>query len=706
MTAINDSLNRLKKFRSSVEAKDSLLAEETAAEIGRVVRETSFEPDSDIESRSSESEIQQESIIQRKNRPALRVIEDTAELDFADSVESGVWKQRIQRAKPMLDKAILAVGRIDLLNSPRLSWVGTGWLVSDYIMVTNRHVAKLFVQERAGQFEFMQNGSTLIESEIDFVKEFASERSNTFKLLSCIYMVPEPGPDIALFHVEQSGSNGNLPSAIALSDNPKPTLEAATIGYPAFDSRILDSDLMVRIYGNKFDKKRLAPGAIDHVNSSELIHDCTTLGGNSGSVIIDMNRELQGKPVAVGLHFGGAFLRANYAVPSDLLANVIKQVESGGKPYFKNEVTAVNAKPTSTIQHNQSVNGSGSNNDVSITIPLNISVSLGQPTTSPKITAPATANPSSSIQSSSSIPTGAAAQNDDDEIELASEARPEDYDNRNGFTENFIGNGELNVPLPTVSDDTDVLTFENMGQTMHELRYQNFSVVMKNSRRLLYFSAANLDGTSMQRVSRPRWRLDPRIPKEAQIIKECYGRTPRFSRGHMTRKNDVGWGIHAVRGVTDTMHVTNAAPQMQAFNSPIWLELEDYALDNAVKDGMRISVFTGPYYTDEDPVFHGVQVPVSFWKVIAFKHDDTGELSATGYEMDQNNSLPSEDEFVFGNFTSSYVNAAVQIPISLIEAKSGIDFGSLRDSDPLANVTESIDITTHPLLSRTQIRFI
>ena len=29
------------------------------------------------------------------------------------------------------------------------------------------------------------------------------------------------------------------------------------------------------------------------------------------------------------------------------------------------------------------------------------------------------------------------------------------------------------------------------------------------------------------------------------------------------------------------MHVTNTTPQMQAFNSPIWLALEDYALQHA-----------------------------------------------------------------------------------------------------------------------------
>ena len=48
---------------------------------------------------------------------------------------------------------------------------------------------------------------------------------------------------------------------------------------------------------------------------------------------------------------------------------------------------------------------------------------------------------------------------------------------------------------------------------------------------------------------------------------------------------------------------------------------------------MRISVITGPIFTDDDPPKFGVLIPVEFWKVIAFLHKDTGELSATAYTL-------------------------------------------------------------------------
>jgi endonuclease G, mitochondrial len=63
-------------------------------------------------------------------------------------------------------------------------------------------------------------------------------------------------------------------------------------------------------------------------------------------------------------------------------------------------------------------------------------------------------------------------------------------------------------------------------------------------------------------------------------MKESYGNAPKFSRGHMTRREDPIWGITLELGNSDSMHVTNTVPQIQSFNAGIWLDLEDYALLN------------------------------------------------------------------------------------------------------------------------------
>jgi endonuclease G len=122
---------------------------------------------------------------------------------------------------------------------------------------------------------------------------------------------------------------------------------------------------------------------------------------------------------------------------------------------------------------------------------------------------------------------------------------------------------------------------------------------------------------------------------------------------------------------------------MQPFNAGIWLGLENYALQHARQDDMRISVVTGPVLRDDDPLLFGVQIPLTFWKVIAFINDDTREPCATGYMMSQKDFLRDE-EFVFGRHETS------QVPLSFIEAIADLSFsGELRRLDPLERAIEA-----------------
>jgi endonuclease G len=280
-----------------------------------------------------------------------------------------------------------------------------------------------------------------------------------------------------------------------------------------------------------------------------------------------------------------------------------------------------------------------------------------------------------------------------------------DYSDRGGYDKDFLG-ADLRVPLPKVVRDADkVLRFGEDEET--ELRYHHFSVVMHEPRRMCIYSAVNIDGRLSKSKKRTGWRLDSRIPNEAQILKECYGDPPKFSRGHMTRREDPVWGTDkmASGGNADSMHVTNAVPQMQPFNAPIWLGLEDYALENAREDDQRISVFTGPVFRKDDPTYYGVKVPVTFWKIIAFIHDVTGRLCATGYTMSQKAQLPQEGlEFVFGQHEQS------QTSLKHIEKLTGLKFGAkLVAADPFDaedDGTESTVAAVRALSDPAQIRWV
>jgi len=219
---------------------------------------------------------------------------------------------------------------------------------------------------------------------------------------------------------------------------------------------------------------------------------------------------------------------------------------------------------------------------------------------------------------------------------------------------------------------------------------------MSKSRRLCHYSAVNIDGHQPRREKRASWRFDPRIGHDEQTSGRVYGNEPKFARGHMTRREDPVWGASAARGNTDSMHMTNAVPQMQPFNAGIWLGLEDYALDHARDDAMKICVITGPVLREQDPVRFGVQIPVNFWKMVAFIHDETGEPCATGYTLSQEGFL-REEEFVFGQHETA------QVPLSAIEAMAGVSFApELRRLDPLERVQEA---RPRPLRRFGQIRF-
>jgi hypothetical protein len=74
---------------------------------------------------------------------------------------------------------------------------------------------------------------------------------------------------------------------------------------------------MDRIFEGIYDVKRLAPGYLTSEDQNgSFSHDCTTLGGNSGSCVIDVETGS-----VIGLHWGGDYLEPNHAVTLPLLAS-------------------------------------------------------------------------------------------------------------------------------------------------------------------------------------------------------------------------------------------------------------------------------------------------------------------------------------------------------------------------------------------------
>ncbi|HWT02518.1 MAG TPA: DNA/RNA non-specific endonuclease [Pyrinomonadaceae bacterium] len=260
-----------------------------------------------------------EAIILLFGRPVLLVKNNTFEVPPSDE-----WRTRLFPTKSKIERAIKSVGRIELMDHPSYDWVGTGWMVSENVVVTNRHVAMLFAERKGKKFSFSLNPEgNLIRSRIDFKEEY--KQNAVFEAgFEKVLFIEELGgarPDMAVLQLEK---HRRLPPPIPLSTRKRASGDyVAVIGYPARDDRN-DFDAMVKVFGDIYEVKRLAPGTVTGFNDSEFIftHDCSTLGGNSGSVVIDV-----ATGEAIGLHFGGRFQRSNFAVKAETLLRALRRLK-------------------------------------------------------------------------------------------------------------------------------------------------------------------------------------------------------------------------------------------------------------------------------------------------------------------------------------------------------------------------------------------
>lgn len=249
-------------------------------------------------------------------------------------IQDGVWAQpssaeirkRLDGARTGLEAAIPRVGRVEILDSSS-DYIGTGWMIDEDVMVTNRHVAELFAVRRPGKPVFRSDpGGGLLRVRVDYLREH--QRSTVRQVaVEEVLFIEEPGegrPDMALLRLAKGAAGLPAPleldpGVVAFHDH------VAVIGYPAEDPRN-DAFAMRAYFNTVFGVKRLSPGWIVGVRADGMLlqHDCTTLGGNSGSPVINL---ATGK--ACGLHFSGTYRESNYAVTSAAIRQRLAQI---GRP--------------------------------------------------------------------------------------------------------------------------------------------------------------------------------------------------------------------------------------------------------------------------------------------------------------------------------------------------------------------------------------
>lgn len=322
---MNSDLNHILQNQQLVEE----LMEHLKSDAGREVLENrQVEPDDVREAvaglasgRESVTTRDHEAIILTFGRPVLFINDGIIQepvLPF--------WRDRIEPARAILEAVIPSVGRIELRGHPRYPWVGTGWHVAPRVIVTNRHVAETFARYTGDGFAFKLNPrGGPVRARIDFYQEYQNPLESEFAVKEILHIEEERAgsPDIAFLRVSPRDlDDRELPPPIPLS--PEDGFQdqvVGAVGYAAWDGDRNDRDTMDQIFGGTYEVKRLHPGEIMSVHDEYLNHDCSTLGGNSGSVILDFQ---SGK--AVALHYAGRYEKRNYAVKASTVRAKLEEV--------------------------------------------------------------------------------------------------------------------------------------------------------------------------------------------------------------------------------------------------------------------------------------------------------------------------------------------------------------------------------------------
>ena len=198
---------------------------------------------------------------------------------------------------------LYSVGRLDRTAGPN-PHIGTGFLVAPDLVLTNHHV----VSGLSHGADELDPGMAVIR----FYQEYdGPEPVPACRILAVAAI--HPTLDMALLKVEVPDARPVLQfNTTALPDH----LMVGTLGYPYKDDR---NPLFVEaIYQNKYGVKRGAVGELIAARGDSIFHDCSTLGGNSGSPVMALETG-----AVVGLHFTGDFMYRNGAVAAAAAAEFV-----------------------------------------------------------------------------------------------------------------------------------------------------------------------------------------------------------------------------------------------------------------------------------------------------------------------------------------------------------------------------------------------
>ena len=285
-----------------------------------------------------------EAIVRITGRPSMRY--KVGRVESPNSVgENEHWAVLVAVARGKINEASASVGRVEVSGSGGSVLLGTGWRLGENLIVTNRHVASFLASnsnESIGQWKLDRAKAPLV----DFGDLPGNNSARKFAITEIGYCAAEPDVDLAILKLDCSQIG--VPPALEVDLLPESLgqdlestsgsgrrfkgCEIYAVGHPYGPSK---SDAISSVFGRADGSKRWSPGFVTSIETGSPVfqHDCSTLGGNSGSCVLTT-----GTHAVVGLHFGGRGVdalsgigRTNVALAFSLLANnkVAAMLKSG-----------------------------------------------------------------------------------------------------------------------------------------------------------------------------------------------------------------------------------------------------------------------------------------------------------------------------------------------------------------------------------------
>jgi endonuclease G len=247
---------------------------------------------------------------------------------------------------------------------------------------------------------------------------------------------------------------------------------------------------------------------------------------------------------------------------------------------------------------------------------------------------------------------------------------------RAGYDPAFLA---VPVPLPRLGAAADRDAFVLNGKKL--VPYTHFSVCLSKSRRMARYVAWNIDGARIVRTGRDDFKLDPRIPAARQLGEDVYADN-KLDRGHIARRADLVWGTieEARQANADSSYFPNIAPQHERYNQSgrkgLWGNLENLILEQVDVEDVRMSVFGGPLFADDDLAYRGARIPREYWKLVAYVA--AGALRTAAFVLSQASLLSDLEAIDLDPFK------LFQVRVTDLEERAGLTFADELRADVLA----------------------